>query len=109
MFACYFVLVVMLLNLLLFTFIVDEVDINQLCWVWFQEATGRRINISGPLIQEQALNFAQDLGVDQFKASNGWLQSLSARQLFPPSHRFIAFTLSSKFKVFLVTDVDMMH
>jgi kinesin family protein 6/9 len=40
-------------------------DINQLCWDWFQEATGRRINISGPLIQEQALKFAKDLGVDQ--------------------------------------------
>jgi hypothetical protein len=25
------------------------------------------------LIQEQALKFAKDLGVDQFKASNGWL------------------------------------
>jgi hypothetical protein len=66
-------------------------DINQLCWDWFQEATGRRINISGPLIQEQALKLA------------------TARQLFPPSHRFITFTLSSKFKAFLVTDVDMMH
>ena len=54
-------------------------DINQLCWDWFQEATGRRINISGPLIQEQALKFAKDLGVDQFKASNGWLQSFSKR------------------------------
>jgi hypothetical protein len=64
-------------------------DINQLCWDWFQEATGRRINISGPLIQEQALKFAKDLGVD--------------RQLFPPSHRFITFTLSSKCKGFLVT------
>jgi hypothetical protein len=32
-------------------------DINQLCWDWFQEATGRRINISGPLIQELALKF----------------------------------------------------
>jgi hypothetical protein len=46
---------------------------SQLCWDWFQEATSRRINISGPLIQEQALKFAKDLGVDQFKASNGWL------------------------------------
>jgi kinesin family protein 6/9 len=33
-------------------------DINQLCWNWFQEATGRRINISGPLIQEQAHNLS---------------------------------------------------
>ena len=54
-------------------------DINQLCWDWFQEATGRRINISDPLIQEQALQFAKDLGVDQFKASNGWLQSFLKR------------------------------
>jgi kinesin family protein 6/9 len=54
-------------------------DINQLCWDWFQEATGRRINIIGPLIQEQALKFAKDLGVDQFKASNGWQQSFLKR------------------------------
>jgi hypothetical protein len=31
------------------------------------------------LIQEQALKFAKDLGVDQFKASNGWLQSFLKR------------------------------
>jgi hypothetical protein len=43
------------------------------------EATGRRININGPLIQEQALKFAKDLGVDQFKASNGWQQSFLKR------------------------------
>ena len=54
-------------------------DINQLCWDWFPEATGRRINIRRPLIQEQALKFAKDLGVDQFKASNGWLQSFLKR------------------------------
>jgi hypothetical protein len=50
--------------------------------------------ISGPLIQEQALKFAKDLGVDQFKASNGWLQ------FFLKRHSIV-------FR--LVTDVDMMH
>jgi kinesin family protein 6/9 len=65
-------------------------DINQLCWDWFQEATGRRINISGPLIQEQALKFAKDLGVDQFKASNGWLQSFLKR------HNIVFRTLSGE-------------
>jgi hypothetical protein len=65
-------------------------DINQLCWDWFQEGTGRRINISGPLIQEQTLKFAKDLGVDQFKASNGWLQSFLKR------HNIVVRTLSGE-------------
>ena len=65
-------------------------DINQICWDWFQEATGRRINISGPLIQEKALKFAKDLGVDQFKASNGWLQSFLKR------HNIVFRTLSGE-------------
>ena len=59
--------------------VIGNEDINQLCWDWFQEATSRRINISGPLIQEQALKFTKDLEVDQFKASNGWLQSFLKR------------------------------
>ena len=48
-------------------------DINTLVWKWFQDATARRINVSGPLIKEKALKFAEDLGIASFKASNGWL------------------------------------
>ena len=49
-------------------------DINTLVWKWFQDATARRINVSGPLINEKALKFAEDLGIASFKASNGWLE-----------------------------------
>jgi hypothetical protein len=42
------------------------------------------------LIQEQALKFVKDLGVDQFKASNGWLQSFLKR------HNIVFRTLSGE-------------
>ena len=39
----------------------------------------RRVNISGPLIQEQTLNFAAKQGNTSFKASKGWLESFIKR------------------------------
>nr|XP_040564958.1 tigger transposable element-derived protein 4-like [Lepeophtheirus salmonis]XP_040564959.1 tigger transposable element-derived protein 4-like [Lepeophtheirus salmonis] len=53
-------------------------DLNSLTWKWFQEATSR-INISGPLLKEKALEFAKDLSLYDFKASNGWLESFLKR------------------------------
>ena len=35
----------------------------------------RKLPISGPMLQEKALQFAKDLGNTEFKASNGWLES----------------------------------
>lgn len=54
-------------------------EINTLTWKWFQDATSRRVSISGPLIQRQALKFASELKVDTFHASNGWLSSFLKR------------------------------
>ena len=58
----------------------DNDEINELIWRWFQDATTRRVQVSGPLIQRQALKFAADLKVDSFRASNGWLQSFLKRK-----------------------------
>ncbi len=52
-------------------------NINELTWKWFQDASARRIHLSGPLIKERALKYAEDLKIDTFKASNGWLESFS--------------------------------
>uniref|UniRef100_A0ABM0MZN6 Tigger transposable element-derived protein 4-like n=1 Tax=Saccoglossus kowalevskii TaxID=10224 RepID=A0ABM0MZN6_SACKO len=54
-------------------------EINRLTWEWFKDAMARKIPVSGPLMQERALSFASDLGVDDFKASNGWLDSFRKR------------------------------
>ena len=65
-------------------------DINKLVWEWFKNATSRRINLSGPLIKEKALKFAQDLGVESFKASNEWLESFKHR------HNIVMGTMSGE-------------
>ncbi len=54
-------------------------EINHLCWEWFCDATARRINVSGPLLKEKALQFANDLKIETFKASNGWLDAFVKR------------------------------
>jgi len=49
----------------------DNEEINDLCCSWFQEAMTRKINVTGPLLKEQAPRFASDLKIETFKASNG--------------------------------------
>ncbi|CAH1244025.1 TIGD4 [Branchiostoma lanceolatum] len=52
-------------------------DINKLCWHYFCETSTRPV--TGPMLQQQALKFAEQLGVVGFKASNGWLESFKNR------------------------------
>ncbi|XP_070560224.1 tigger transposable element-derived protein 4-like [Ptychodera flava] len=54
-------------------------DVNALTWDWFQQARAKNIPISGPLLQEKALSFANSLQIHDFKASNGWLESWRSR------------------------------
>jgi kinesin family protein 6/9 len=54
-------------------------QINKLSWTWYQDARERRINVTGALLQEKARKFARELGNDNFKASNGWLESFRHR------------------------------
>eukprot|EP00058_Branchiostoma_floridae_P019076 XP_002604565.1 hypothetical protein BRAFLDRAFT_122350 [Branchiostoma floridae] len=54
-------------------------EINKLCWEFYCDTTSRIVTCSGPMLQEQALKFANDLGVTEFKASNGWLESFKKR------------------------------
>jgi len=54
-------------------------DINSLLYEWFKEASDRTVVVTGPMLREKALKFASDLGVTEFKASNGWLESFLKR------------------------------
>ena len=50
-------------------------EINSLIYEWFRAARSKNVPVSGPLIQEKAKLFAEELGIETFKASNGWLES----------------------------------
>lgn len=54
-------------------------ELNNLVYRWFVDATSRLVNVSGPLIQEKARTFACELGLTDFKGSNGWLECFLKR------------------------------
>ena len=56
-----------------------ESDIDELTWRWFQRVRSKNTPISGPLIQEQARIYAEQLHVEGFKASSGWLSRFKIR------------------------------
>lgn len=55
-------------------------DVNDLTFKWFEQARGKNVPISGPLICEKAVSIAESLGISDFKASAGWLTSFKSRQ-----------------------------
>ena len=73
-------------------------EINKLIWEWFKDMSRRKLPISGPMLQEKALQFAKDLGNTEFKASNGWLESFR-------KHNNIAFYVKSGDKADVVLAV----
>lgn len=48
-------------------------ELNSLVFRWFLDATARLVNVS--MLQEKAMKFASDLGLGEFKGSNGWLEA----------------------------------
>lgn len=54
-------------------------EINKILYQWFLDARTRNLPVSGPILQEQAKLIAQRLGKEDFKASNGWLESFRTR------------------------------
>ncbi|XP_069105883.1 tigger transposable element-derived protein 7-like [Argopecten irradians] len=54
-------------------------DLNTLVLKWFEQARAKNLPLSGPIIQEKALQLVNELGLTEFKASNGWLDSFKER------------------------------
>ena len=54
-------------------------DVNSVTWQWFQKTRSASISVSGPMIQKKALHFAEQLGKNNFKASNSWFNSFKSR------------------------------
>ncbi len=54
-------------------------EINDLTSEWFCKVRGKGIPISGPILQVKAKAFTDALGIESFRASNGWLRSFWKR------------------------------
>ena len=54
-------------------------EINELSYKFFIDCITHLIAVSGPILQQKALDFAKDLGITGFQASNGWLDSFKKR------------------------------
>ena len=53
--------------------------INELSLKWLLDALERRLEVNGPMLQKQALRFANELGITSFSASNGWKDAFLKR------------------------------
>ena len=54
-------------------------DINNAVWRYFCMTREAIVPVSGPMIQEKALQIASKLNVAEFTASNGWLEKWKNR------------------------------
>lgn len=54
-------------------------DLDKLVFIWIQDANFRKISLTRLLIQESAGKFAKDLGMSDFKGSNGCLEKFLKR------------------------------
>lgn len=53
--------------------------IDTVIFQWYLHARVNNLKISGPLLKEKALELASEVGLNDFKASNGWLQKFKER------------------------------
>ena len=56
-------------------------DINDKLWDWFWDSRSRNIPLSGKMIHEKAIILSQELGHNDFMASNGWLDRWPKRTI----------------------------
>lgn len=54
-------------------------NLDKAVFKWFMSARSNNIPVSGLVLQEKASDLAKTLGIDDFKASNGWVDRWKAR------------------------------
>jgi hypothetical protein len=67
-------------------------ELESLLAMWFKQARGSNAVISGTLLREKALHIASRLGIEDFRASNGWISG------FKQGHSVVYKTVSGECK-----------
>uniref|UniRef100_A0A915IL22 HTH CENPB-type domain-containing protein n=1 Tax=Romanomermis culicivorax TaxID=13658 RepID=A0A915IL22_ROMCU len=57
----------------------DNVDIETCLLTWIKQARAKGIPVSGPILQEKAIDFAKQFGKTDFKCSSGWVDRFKLR------------------------------
>ncbi|XP_025409934.1 tigger transposable element-derived protein 6-like [Sipha flava] len=57
----------------------DGALVDKVTFEWFCRARSYNLPVSGPLLQEKALEVVNEVGLENFKASNGWLEKFRER------------------------------
>lgn len=53
--------------------------VNKATLLWFNSVRASHVPVSGPIIQQQAMHFANKFGITNFNASRGWLDKFLKR------------------------------
>jgi len=64
-------------------------ETNRLVWEWYSSLKEKGFHVTGPTLQKEARSIAKRLGISNFAASNGWLES------FRRLHNIVSFQLFS--------------
>ena len=54
-------------------------EVNKIVYEWYLIAVRKNVYPDGPILCQKALKIEEQLGITDFKASNGWLEKFKAR------------------------------
>lgn len=54
-------------------------EVEMACLEWLKLVRAKNLPVSGPVLMEKAKEFAEELGINEFAASDGWLSKFKSR------------------------------
>ena len=54
-------------------------DLDQAVYMWFVKTRDEGTPVNGPVLKEKAIQYAKELYIENFKASNGWFERWKSR------------------------------
>lgn len=54
-------------------------EVEMTCLEWLKLIRAKNLPVSGPVLMEKAKEFAEELGINEFAASDGWLSKFKSR------------------------------